>query len=93
LATVNLGMSPTLIAPNDSATVAIGESPVGSARWLVIHYQIGSTSGLGETEDWVEVPIGTAAPGATGKVIVGLSLGLAALGAVGMLRQRRPARS
>jgi hypothetical protein len=56
--TVTLKLAPTLIAPSDTVTVPIPPAPKG-AEWVVVHHEIGSTAALGETEDFLQVPIET----------------------------------
>lgn len=72
--TDTLKMAATLIAPSDTVTVPIPAAPEG-ARWMVVHQRIGSTAALGETEDWLQVPVEKPAIGQLGNISSRLHVG------------------
>ncbi len=72
--TDTIKMAPTLIAPSGTLIVPIPAAPKG-ARWMVVHQGIGSTAALGETEDWLQVPVEKPAIGQLGNISSRLHVG------------------
>ncbi|HEV2841504.1 MAG TPA: hypothetical protein VGW39_09285 [Chthoniobacterales bacterium] len=72
--TDTLKMAATLIAPSGTLIVPIPDAPKG-ARWMVAHLGIGSTAALGETEDWLQVPVEKTPIGQLGNISSRLHVG------------------